>query len=169
MANWPFLVGGRILWQLGGATGFGATLGGILDASRWKSTALCAILGAVLCFNPLLDVIQGPLDIEGKVVSAQTQRGKIWRDYGAYSPTIHGAIVIEVERNKTVKIEPRGRQANLWMGPFEQCRDAGGTIHATVLRHLDAILEARCSIAKNSSHTGAVTDLWPNTTWRWPA
>lgn len=146
--NWMYWVGGRIVWQLGGAIWFGIALCDALGEQeyRWKGAALAALLGLALCFNPVLDVIRGPQVWEGQVTDAS-----IWRwdepppDEG---PRIKARIIIEnVGQERQIKLS--GRQANIWGPMFQDFNESKCTIHMVVLQHSKIVLDAKCS------HTGS--------------
>ncbi len=142
--DWFYWVSGRILWQLGGAIWFGATICAPLDVPRWKGAGLGALLGLVLCFIPLLDVVQGPQKLEGRVTDVLVWHDKIWRESGAYSITIHGQVKIETQEGKH-QLELGGRQVNEWAERFRQCQEHSGAVHTVILRHLNVVLDVVCS------------------------
>lgn len=132
------------MWQLGGAVWFGAAICDPLGEPRWKGAALNLLLGLALCFNPVLDAVRGPQALEGAVTGVWVSRGQVWRQSDAYSPTIHARVGVETAEGAW-RLDLRGRQANLWVGRFEACREREDTVHAMVLRHLDAVLDLTCS------------------------
>ncbi len=141
--DWIYWVGARIIWQLGGAIWFGAAVCVPLAEPYWKGTALGALLGLVLCFNPVLDVVRGPERWEGKITRIVIWNDQIWRRSGGYSLTVHGQVDIRGQGN-AYQLELSGRQVSEWEKIFRQCHESNSTIHAVVLRHLNVVLEADC-------------------------
>jgi hypothetical protein len=142
--NWFWLFAGRIAWQLGGAIWFCASVCDPQGESQWKGAVTGIILGGLLCFNPLFDIIKGPQKIEGIVTDVQVSHGKIWRKNGAYSNTIHSRIYIETT-DKRHQIKLSGRQANLWSDKFMSCKKPSCAVHTLILLHTNIVLDISCS------------------------
>lgn len=150
LQDWGCWVGGRIVWQLGGAIWCGATIAAALGAPelRWKGALLVGLLGLVLCFNPVLDVIAGPQLWEGQVTQAEIWQQRLYRAGGGSTLTIHAQINIET-REKEHQLKLSGRQVNLWGDVFAQCYQSGDIIRAVILPNLKIVLDAECA-ATNS-------------------
>lgn len=146
--DWFYWVGGRILWQLGGAIWFGMVVFDVLELydSALKSAILGAtagtVVGLALCFNAVLDVLYQPQIWNGEITQVEVMEGRIYRKTG-YSPTIHARIGVQTPDGKQL-LKLSGRQAGLWVEKFEACRQRGGKIRVVVLRHLDVVLDATC-------------------------
>lgn len=152
--NWIYWVGGRIVWQLGGAIWFGVALCDALEAQgcRWKGAALGTLLGLALCFNPVLDVIRGPQVWEGQVKYVRIWEERTFRPTGGSSPTIHARITVET-KGQEHQLKLSGRQVNIWGTIFQDCYESNCTIHTVVLQHLNVVLDTDCSPAGSKSIT----------------
>lgn len=143
-ADWYYWVGLRILWQLGGALWFGYELGRELvswqqysSKAFWKSVAGGAVLGAALCINPLLDVVRGPLVVEGAVVGERYARG-----VGFRSIRLH--VVIESADGMRYEASPWGRQANIYGRMMGNCGSTKSGRRFVILRRLGVFLSVGC-------------------------
>jgi len=105
----------------------------------WKSAALFAFLGIILCFNPLLDIISGPLEVKGTVRSARVWHGRLWRKYG-YTTTTHGEVIFDSVYGKEIKIKTAEIQVNRWMDYFVECQSEKREIRSIILRRLNLVL-----------------------------
>lgn len=163
--NWIYWVGGRIVWQLGGAIWFGVVLcnADVLETQGcpWKGAALGALLGLALCFNPVLDVIRGTQVWEGRVTYVSIWEERIFRTTGGSSPTIHARITVE-SNGQDHQLKLSGRQANIWGTIFQDCYKSNSTIHTVVLQHLNIILDANCSStgSKRASQLNCGVCIW---------
>lgn len=152
--NWIYWVGGRIVWQLGGAVWFGVAFWDAVETyeDRWKGAALGALLGLALCFNPVLDVIRGPQVWEGQVKYVRIWQERTFRSTGGSSLTIHARITVET-KGQEHQLKLSGRQVDIWGTIFQDCYESNCTIHTVVLQHLNVVLDTDCSPAGSKSIT----------------
>jgi hypothetical protein len=141
-SDWHYWVGARVLWQLGGGLWLGYEVGRMMtDRFSWKSVAgcvaVCGSLGAVLCLNPLLDLIRGPLDAEGSIVSERHHRNRARR-------SIKSRVAVRSSDGEFHELSLWERQANIYEGLTESCGGAQAVTRFVVLRHLDAFLGVEC-------------------------
>ena len=103
-SDWHYWVGARVLWQLGGGLWFGYEVGRLMTGRLfWLSTAVCGALGALLCLNPLLDLIRGPLVAEGSIVSESYDRNRTRR-------SVKARVVIQSSDGALHELSLRGRR-----------------------------------------------------------
>jgi len=152
--DWRYWIAGRIVWQLGGAIWFGAAVCAPLDAPKWKGAALGALFGAILCFQPLLDLALGPLELEGQVVQVNVWQGRAWRQYGAYSTTTHAQIELEGEAKQSYRLKLSGRQVQAWAERFSVCHKNQTATRVLVLRHLQNVIELVCETTQGKPGIG---------------
>src|SRR5688500_16084072 len=134
-SDWHYWVGARVLWQLGGGLWFGYEVGRLMTGRLfWLSTAVCAALGAMLCLNPLLDLIRGPLAAEGSIVSERYERNRTRRSVKAH-------VVIQSSDGAHHELSLCGRQANIYEDLTEGCGGPQAASRFVILRHLDAFLD----------------------------
>lgn len=141
--NWLLLVGGRVLWQLGSAIWLGLATAALFEATRWKFVVPFAVVGALLCFNPLLDLVRGPKVIEGKLAQATYAQGSVWITR-APTKTIEAAIEVETRDGGRERFHPRGRQATQWSETLHQCVTRRSDVRIVLLRRLDAAIQVEC-------------------------
>lgn len=143
VSNWAVIALVRVVWQLGGAVWCAIILGRAFDTGLWMSIAMGILGGLLLCYNPVLDLIRGPLDIEGQLVDATVTRGTFVRPLGS-NKSIRARVCVEVNGETALDIEPAGLQANRWQDLYAACGDPAGPVHIVALRHLDVVLALRC-------------------------
>ena len=137
-SDWHYWVGARALWQLGGGLWLGYEVGRLMTGRLfWQSMVACGALGAVLCLNPLLDLIRGPLVAEGSIVSERYVRNRARR-------SIKARVVIQSSDGAHHELSLWGRQANIYEDLTEGCGGPQATTRFVVLRHLDAFLSVGC-------------------------
>ena len=137
-SDWHYWVGARVLWQLGGGLWFGYELGRLMtDRFSWQSVAACGALGAVLSLNPLLDLIRGPLAVEGAIVSERYDRNEVRR-------SIKARVAIRSADGTLHELNLWGRQANIYEELAEGCGGPQAGTRFVFLRHLDAFLSVEC-------------------------
>jgi len=141
--NWFWWLGARIVWQLGGSIWFCSAVCNPLGENKFKGAITGSVIGLALCFNPLLDIFNGPQKIKGKITGVHEFNEKIWRKNGAYSNSIHSRIYIETDEKK-YKLKLSGRQANLWSDKFLKCKKSKMPVNAIFLRNTDTVLEINC-------------------------
>ena len=137
-SDWHYWVGARVLWQLGGGLWLGYEAGRLMSTRlSLIGMAVCGALGAVLCLNPLLDLIRGPLVAEGAIVSESYDRNRSRRSIKAH-------VVIQSPDGTLHELSPWGRQANIYGNLTEACGGPQAASKFIVLRHLDAFLGVEC-------------------------
>ena len=137
-SDWHYWVGARVLWQLGGGLWFGYEVGRLMtDRLFWPSVAVCGALGAVLCLNPLLDLMRGPLVAEGSIVSERYDRYRTRR-------SIKARVVIQSSDGALHELSLWGRQANIYEDLTEGCGGPQAATRFVILRHLDTFLSVGC-------------------------
>ena len=146
-SDWYYWVGLRVLWQLGGALWLGFEVGRLLTEGAKSygvlliSAACCGAVGAVLCINPLLDVIRGPLVIEGSVVNERYERNRL--------RSIKAHVRIQSSDGSLHEFSPWGRQANIYAQLVESCGGSSAANRFVILRHLDTFLSVECQRSLN--------------------
>ncbi len=143
--NWRYWAALRIFWQLGGALWFGSSLALFEKYSQFKGAALAGLVGIGLCGNPVLDMVQGPLVLEGPVLGAKTFIGRVWHFEGASWDVVRGHIAVAQIDGPVYQLETNGKRAAFWHDTFDDCLQREGIIQAEVLRNLQVVLSASCS------------------------
>ena len=143
VSNWAVIASLRVAWQIGGAVWCAIILGRAFDTGLWMSLAMGCGAGLLLCYNPVLDLIRGPLDIEGLFVDATVTHGTFVRPLGS-NKSIRARVGVEVNGETALDIEPVGLQANRWQDLYAGCGDPAGRVHIVALRHLDVVLTLSC-------------------------
>ncbi|MBW2262557.1 MAG: hypothetical protein JRG91_11340 [Deltaproteobacteria bacterium] len=149
-SSWPYVVYGRIIWQLGGAVWFGVSCG-CLFASSLKGRMLCVVLGSLvgglLCFNPLRDVIenQGPVHLEGaRLVDFDVKPVSL----KSSARGIIAELRFRDDHGREVSLRTRGLHANRWQRAFQDCEKRGWRseqpVDVTAFEHLGTLVELRC-------------------------
>lgn len=141
--NWLLLVGGRVLWQLGGAIWLGLATAALFEATRWKFALPFAVVGVLLCFNPLLDLVRGPEILEGKLTRVEYLEGSVWTTR-APTKTIDAIIEVETRDGERTRFQPSGRHANQWSETLRQCQSRRSDVRIVLLRRLDAAIQVEC-------------------------
>lgn len=141
--NWLYLVGGRVLWQLGSAIWLGLATAALFEATRWKFVLPCALVGGLLCFNPLLDLVRGPQVIEGKLAQVKYLEGTLWTTRMP-TKTIEAIIEVETRDGGRERYHPRGRHANQWSETLRRCVTQRSDVRIVLLRRLDAAIQVEC-------------------------
>ncbi len=139
---WPAL---RVAWQVGGGLWCGLGIAVLVGQGHAKLTSGVGLIGVVLGINPLLDLVQGP--VEGILLDSGTTRQAAYGPSGSgagVSPrgqSIHGTLLLQTAAGEQVRVAPMGAQANRMEALCAACPQ-GGQVQA--LRHLDVVLDLRC-------------------------
>jgi hypothetical protein len=146
--DWHYWAGARVLWQLGGGLWLGYEVGRMMtERFSWKVVAVCgapgALLGALLCLNPLLDLTRGPLVVEGAIVGEEYTRSRSRR-------SIKARVRIQSSDGAVHELSLWGRQANIYEDLMETCGGPQAATRFVVLRHLDAFLGVECRGTKTA-------------------
>jgi hypothetical protein len=149
-SSWPWVVYGRIVWQLGGAVWLGVS-GGLMLARSLKGRLLwlviLSLIGGLLCLNPLRDVIenQGPLRLEGAVL-VDFDEDRVSMKSGARGIVVRLRLRDQHGREHSVKA--RGHHANRWQRALAGCEAKGWRpdqpVDVTALEHLGTLFALRC-------------------------
>lgn len=136
---WPVV---RVIWQLGGGLWCGLGIAMLVEGGHFKLTAGLGLLGLLLAVNPVLDLVRGPA--QGALQSIGTAQFKTWSSVarGTRTASIQGTLVLKTQEGDMVVVEPIGAQANRMDAMGQGCTSGG---QATVLRHLDVVLQVDCS------------------------
>ncbi len=151
-SSWPYVVYGRIVWQLGGAVWLGVSGGWLLASSlkgRLTWIVLGFLIGGLLCFNPLRDVIgnHGPVHLErARLVDFDEKRVSL--KSGARG--IIATLRFRDESGRELSLRTRGLHANRWQWAFEDCEKRGWTpeqpVDVTAFEHLGTLVALRCDV-----------------------
>lgn len=136
---WP---GVRVAWQLGGGLWCGAAVGDMMQgaAPRGLPLLICGGLGAVLCANALLDLVRGPMQVEGRLVAEEVQRGRLWVPLLVpHNPTIHGRLAVQDDHGQVHVLKTAGLQTNRLNTMMAKVLGAP-RVRLRALRHLGAPL-----------------------------
>lgn len=90
-----------------------------------------------MCYNPLVDLINGP--VEGVVQSHSTKQFRGLNNSGA-GPRIEGELSFTSTQGDTLSITPSGLHANRMNVMLKDCQSAD----ITVLLQMDVILNSTC-------------------------
>ena len=143
VSNWAVIAALRVAWQLGGAVWCATILRRAFDSGLRLSLAMGVGAGLLLCYNPVLDLIRGPLDIWGQLVDATVTHDTFVRPLGS-NKSIRARVGVEVNGETALDIEPVGLQANRWQDLYDGCGDPASPVHIVALRHLDVVLALSC-------------------------
>ncbi len=141
---WPGL---RVAWQLGGGLWCGAAIDRMMGdaAPRGLPLLVCGGLGLVLCATALLDLVRGPMQVSGRLVAEEIQRGRLWVPLLVpHNPTIHGRLAIQDDAGQIHQLSTAGLQTNRLNKMMAQVVGAP-RIRLTALRHLGAPLSVEPS------------------------
>lgn len=135
--SWWIPAAVRVAWQLGGPLSLAAVIvhangGGLRSRATWATLGGFALFGALFCFNPLLDLVAGPLDV----------RGRLEVDIYKSSKSIFADVTIHAADGTATTVEPFGWGVNVVEDALAACD--GKDTRVVALGHLDAILLVDC-------------------------
>ncbi|MFT5861032.1 MAG: hypothetical protein ACI865_003150 [Flavobacteriaceae bacterium] len=130
--SWQFWLGFRIIWVVGGGIWFGLSIGITANYKPILLMVLGAVFGGMLSYNPLSDIISGP--IHGEYISASTETRGFRRNQ------ISGTLTFIDANNQERNIEPGGLHANNMENMLEGCSYG----EVVVLIHMDILLSLEC-------------------------
>ncbi len=151
-SSWPWVVFGRIVWQLGGGVWLGLSGGWMLSTSlrgRLLWLVIPSLMGGLLCLNPLRDVIenQGPLRLEAATLVDFDE------DQLSLKSGSRGIVVrprLRDTHGREFSLKARGHHANRWQRALEDCEEKGWTpeqpLDVTAFEHLGMLLALRCDV-----------------------
>jgi hypothetical protein len=142
-SSWAWFASARVVWQLGGTVWCSLIVSREIGFSRWRSLATGTGLGLLLCYNPFLDLIRRPLEIEGQIIDGSVTSGTFARPYGS-NRSIVARVQVADGKGLALDIEPAGLQANRWQEMYGRCIDPGGRVRLVALRHLEVVLSLAC-------------------------
>jgi len=133
----------RVGWQLGSAI-FLAVMILFEDPSQRTLQIFALVLltiGLAVTFNPMRDLVQGPLRLRGKMDLS------VFRTHIAYrgGPKIYADLQLTAADGSQTEINMAGWGATEAIEKLEGCHD-GDTVEVIVLRHLERVLDARCQL-----------------------
>ena len=139
--TWMLFVVARILWHVGGLFGLGVAIFGMMQRSRLLGGVLLVPLALVFCINPVLDLLRGPLRVQGVVEDEQVFR---LSGEGGMNAGIWMTIQIRQSDGSLVTFKPSGLRANKWETFRTECARNGARVRLVALRHLKVPLEMTC-------------------------
>ena len=131
----------RVGWQLGSAIFLAVMVlieGGEQRALQIFALVLVAI-GVAITFNPIRDLIQGPLLLRGKMDLSVFRTHIAYRGGGKIYADLH----LKAANGSQTEISMVGWGATEAIDKLDGCHD-GDTVEVLVLQHLERVLDAKC-------------------------
>lgn len=144
LATWWHALLVRVVWQLGGAVFLAIMVvsEGPVERPLRVFAVVLLLIGMAISFNPLRDLIEGPLLLRGrpslKVVKFYNKfRGKnqIW-----------GTLRVTNQDGSEEEVDLAGWGATEAIEKLDVCRE-DGDVELVVLRHVERVLDVRCELA----------------------
>jgi len=130
----------RVMWQVGGGIFIAVMVW--LEGKERPIQILAMVLfsiGVIIAFNPLRDLIQGPLVLRGKMDLTVTHIHIAYRG-GA---KIYADLHLQAADGTQSDINVSGWRATKAIEKLDGCQD-GDTVELVVLRHVEQVLDAKC-------------------------
>jgi len=135
---WPSV---RVVWQLGGALWAAWGIGQAIPSARGALLLGGAVLGFVLCFNAVFDLVRGPLVDRVTLLDVTFQEGRFVRPTGS-NAALHSELRATTSSGDEIRVRPSGMQANRLQRMIERCSSNGARLIA--LRHLQIVVDLQC-------------------------
>lgn len=135
--TWVWVLVARVAWHGAGFAGLGWAVWGMVERSRLVGMVVLLPFACLFCVNPILDLVRGPLRVEGRVEKERTWEGVAIR-------SVHMSIQIRSDGGSEVTFEPSGLRANRWQAFRERCGGTGPRVRLAFLRHIQVPVEMTC-------------------------
>jgi hypothetical protein len=137
-AGWKVPVIIRVSWHIGGFSLLSLRLALQYELFReWRGRVLMffigTLIGFLLSFNPVLDLVEGP--VSGYPVSSGIFKGTGHSGRYGTEKTISAAVDIQTADGKIIRFRPVGLRANIWEYFLAQTPEGRRIIKLTILRH----------------------------------
>lgn len=131
----------RVGWQLGSAIFLVVML--LIEGGDQRALQIFALvlltIGVAMTFNPMRDLIQGPLLLRGTMDLSVFKTHIAYRGGGKIFADLH----LKAENGSQTEINMVGWGATEAIDKLEGCHD-GDTVEVIVLRHMKRVLDAKC-------------------------
>lgn len=133
----------RIGWQLGSGIFLAVML--LIEGGDQRALQILALIlatiGAAMSFNPMRDLIQGPLLLRGRIDLTVVRTHIAYRG-GA---KIYADLNLKAADGSQTEINMAGWGATDAIDKLQNCHD-GDVVEVLVLRHLERVLNAKCQL-----------------------
>lgn len=143
--NWAFILGGRVIIGFVLSMWAGYAFGKMIEfGTSGVIYSVIAMFFASFLLNifPILDLINGPMAVEGKLDGYFADHYLDWRPGAMYS-RIDAGISLQDENGEVLDLSTSGWQANRIENALEGC-NSDSKIHGFVLKYMDHMIELRC-------------------------
>jgi hypothetical protein len=146
LETWWWALAARAVWTLGGAVLL--TIAIALEARGaytlrepqvWALMAGLLLVGGLLCFNPLRDLLEGPQELQGVPELEVTRTHSGTRGGGG----IWASLALRDKQDQPVELDFAGWGATTAEERLEGCA-LGQPVRLWVLRHVQQVLEVSC-------------------------
>jgi hypothetical protein len=144
--TWWWALAARVGWTCGGALML--SLASIREASGagrlrkpqvWVLVAVLPLVGALLCLNPIRDLVEGPLVLEGSPTLAVGRTHNLTRGGGG----IWATLALRTAGGAPVSFDFVGWGASEAEAQLSQCA-ADQRVRVSVLPHVERVLSVEC-------------------------